>query len=244
MLGAGDTGQYIFTAKSPATENTGLVKVDHSFSPKDSLAFSWSTDNGHTQSPDGLNSIFADNSLWRNTASINETHIFNPQVVNVFRVGMNRVTAQGLATSPGNNPAASDPSLGILPGRDAPDLTVPGLTTFTGGINGLATTNFWFTNFQAYDDLSMQKGKHSIKAGAQFIRYRYNTQVASDPNGEYAFDSLNDFLTNEKLSTFYADVYLFRRPGDALGHWISRSAVSARTSPAHTSRTITGGFRT
>ena len=42
---------------------------------------------------------------------------------------------------------------------------------------------------------------------AEFIRYRYNTQVASDPNGEYDFSSLNDFLTNQKLATFYADVY-------------------------------------
>ncbi|HEY3839732.1 MAG TPA: carboxypeptidase regulatory-like domain-containing protein [Bryobacteraceae bacterium] len=207
LLGPGDTGQYIFTAKSPASENTGLVKVDHTVSSRDSLAFSWSTDNGQTQSPDGLNSIFADNTLWRNTASINETHIFNPQMINVFRVGMNRVTAQGLATSPGNNPAASDPSLGILPGRDAPYLTVPGLTTFTGGINGLATTNFWFTNLQYYDDLSLQKGKHAMKIGGEFIRYRYNTQVASDPNGEYDFASLNDFLTNGKISTFYADVF-------------------------------------
>ena len=80
---------------------------------------------------------------------------------------MNRDSAQGLATSPGNNPAASDASLGVLPGRDAPYLTVPGLTTFTGGNNGLATTNFWYTNFQFYDDLSMQKGKHSIKFGGR-----------------------------------------------------------------------------
>jgi hypothetical protein len=206
LLGAGDTGQYRFTAKSPAAENTGLAKLDHTVSLKDSLAFSWSTDTGHTQSPDGLNAIFVDNSLWRNTASINETHIFSPQVVNVSRAGMNRVTAQGLSTSPGNNPAASDPSLGILPGRDAPALTVPGLTTFTGGDSGLATTNFWFTNLQLYDDLSMQKGKHSIKLGGSFVRYRYNTQVAADPNGEYDFSTLNDFLTNGKLTAFYADV--------------------------------------
>jgi hypothetical protein len=46
LLGAGDTGQYIFTAKSPAAENSGLVKIDHSVSSKDSLAFSWSTDKG------------------------------------------------------------------------------------------------------------------------------------------------------------------------------------------------------
>ena len=207
LLGNRDTGQYTFTARSPSAENTGLVKVDHSLTSRDNLAFSWSTDNGSTATPDALNSIFADNRLWRNTASINATQIFNPQVVNVLRAGMNRVTAQGLATSAGNNPAASDPNLGILPGRDAPALTVPGLTAFTGGIGGLGTTNFWFTNFQAYDDLSIQKGKHAIKAGAEFIRFLYNTQVAADPNGGYAFDSLTDFLTNEKLSSFFADVY-------------------------------------
>jgi len=217
LLGNGDMGEYIFTARSPAAENTGLVKVDHSLSPKDSFAFSWSTDNGHTQTPNALNSIFADNRLWRNTASINVTHIFNLQVVNVFRMGINRVTAQGLATSPGNNPAASDPSLGILPGRDAPVLTVPGLTTFTGGNNGLATTNFWFTNFQTYNDLSMQKGKHAIKVGAEFVRYRYNTQVAAAPNGQYDFASLSDFLTNGRLSDFFADVYYSGRQATPSG---------------------------
>jgi hypothetical protein len=63
LLGNGYTAEYIFTAKSPAAENTGLVKVDHSLSPKDSLTFSWSTDNGHTQTPNALNSFFADNRL-------------------------------------------------------------------------------------------------------------------------------------------------------------------------------------
>ena len=207
LLLNGDTGQYVFTARSPSAEKTGLVKFDYSLTTRDDLAFSWSADRSSTAAPDALNSIFADNRLWRNTTSINATHIFNPQVVNVLRAGLNRVTARGLATSPGNNPAASDPKLGILPGRDAPALTVPGLTAFTGGIGGLATTNFWFTNFQVYDDLSLQKGKHAIKAGVEFIRYRYNTQVAADANGEYAFDSLTDFFKNDELSAFYADVY-------------------------------------
>jgi hypothetical protein len=207
LLGNGDTGQYIFTAESSAGENTGLVKIDHSVSPKDSLSFSWSTDKGHTQFPDGLNAIMVGNSLWRNSVSINQTHIFNPQIINVFRAGMNRVTAQGLATSPGNNPAAFDPSLGILPGRDAPTLAVPGLTTFAGGRDGLATTNFWFTNLQFYNDVSIQKGGHSIKVGANFIRYFYNTQVAATPNGGYDFPTLADFLMNDKLATFNADVF-------------------------------------
>ena len=56
-------------------------------------------------------------------------------------------------------------------------LTVPGLTAFTGGEGGLAATNFWFTNFQIYDDVSLQKGKHILKFGFDFIRYRYNTRL-------------------------------------------------------------------
>lgn len=206
LLGSGDTGEYVFVAGSPATENTGLARLDHYFSRNDSIAMAWSTDRGETRTPDSLNNIFALNSLWRNTVSFSSIHTFNPELVNVFRFGMNRVTAHALDTAPGNNPAALDPSLGILPGRDAPALTVPGLTTFSGGAGGLAATNFWFTNFQAYDDVSARKGKHSINFGFDFIRYRYNTKVASDPNGGYSFASLADFLTNGKLTNFLADV--------------------------------------
>jgi hypothetical protein len=189
LLGAGDTGQYVFAAKNPATQNSGSAKLDHALSHSDNLAMTFSADNGHSQTPDALNSIFANNSLWRNTASINESHVFSPAIVNVFRMGLNRVTAEGLATSPGNNPAATDLSLGVLPGRDAPILTVPGLTTYSGGNKGLTTTDFWFTNFQFYNDLSIQRGKHSLKIGGNFVRYRYNTQVASAPNGEYDFST-------------------------------------------------------
>src|SRR6185369_9340280 len=99
--------------------DTGLARFDHYFSRNDTLAISWSTDKGETRTPDSLNNIFALNSLWRNTVSINSIHIFDPRLVNAFRFGINRVTARSLYSSPGNNPAASDPSLGILPGRNA-----------------------------------------------------------------------------------------------------------------------------
>jgi len=98
LLGTGNTGQYLFTAGSPATEDTGLARLDHYFSQNDSLAVSWSTDKGETATPDALNSIFALNNLRRNTFALNSIHIFNPQLVNAFRFGVNRVT--GGWTSP------------------------------------------------------------------------------------------------------------------------------------------------
>jgi TonB dependent receptor len=206
LPGNGDTGEYIFTAASPATEDTGLARADHYFSANDSLAISWSTDESHNKTPDALNSIFVLNDLWRNTFSLNSIHSFNPRLVNALRLGVNRVAAHALDSAPGDNPAASDPSLGILPGRDAPALTVPGLTAFAGGVGGLAASNFGFTNLQVYDDVSLQKGSHIIKFGFDFIRYWYNAQVAADPNGAYTFASLSDFLTNGKVTNFFADV--------------------------------------
>jgi TonB dependent receptor len=207
LLGAGDTGQYLFSARSPSSENAGTIKLDDLISGKDSLAAFYSVDDGSTSLPDALNTIFIDSTLRRNTASISELHIFNPQLLNAFRMGMNRVTAHALNSSPGNNPAASDASLGVLPGRDAPVLVVPGLTTFGGGVGGPAFSNFWVTNFQFYDDLSIQKGRHAIKVGGDFVRYRFNIQLSNTPNGQYSFNSLSDFLTNQKLTTFLADVF-------------------------------------
>ena len=207
ILPPGDTAQYIFAARTPSSQNTGSLRVDHLISAKDNVAVTYSVDDGSTQVPDSLNTIFADSTLRRNTVAINETHILNSQMANVFRAGMNRVVTNALSTSPGANPAAGDLSLGVLPGRAAPYLSVgSGITDFAGGLNGLATTNFWYTNFQFYDDFSVQKGKHAIKAGPEFIRYRYNTQVASTPNAQYSFNSLADFLTNQKVTQFFADV--------------------------------------
>src|SRR5262249_4877039 len=101
LLGPGDIGQYLFTARSPSSENSGSVRVDNVVSAKDSVAVVYSVDDGDTHVPDGLNTIFADSTLRRNTASISESHIFGPQMLNAFRFGMNRVTAHALATSPG-----------------------------------------------------------------------------------------------------------------------------------------------
>jgi hypothetical protein len=80
-------------------------------------------------------------------------------------------------------------------------------------LGSAAYSNVWFTNFQFYDDLSIQKGRHAIKIGGEFIRYRYNLQLSNTPNGSYAFNSVLDFLTNQKITTFNADVDLAGGPG-------------------------------
>ena len=210
----GNVAQYSFVAKSIQSANFGTLKVDHQLSTKDNLSATYSVDDSSTMSPDSLNSLNVGTTLRRNTGSMSETHIFNASMVNVLRLGANRVTAHALVASPGNNAAAQTTALGILPGRDAPYLSVPTLNAYTGGQNGLATTNFAYTTSQVYDDVSLQKRSHTIKIGGQFVHYNSNEQVASVPNGEYDFPSLQSFLQNIP-STFYAD--LAYAPGQTSG---------------------------
>jgi hypothetical protein len=120
LLGEGDTGQYSFVARSSANGDMGTIKATHLFSEKDTLAVLYSADNGATEVPDALNSIFIGGVLRPNTASISEVHIFNPRAINAFRTGMNRVVAHALTTFPGANPARSIRPLVFCPAGTRP----------------------------------------------------------------------------------------------------------------------------
>jgi hypothetical protein len=77
-----------------------------------------------------------------------------------------------------------------------------------------------------------------FRAGVELIRDRYNTKVASDPNGDYAFDSLTDFLTNHPLSAFYAAVYFSGDRATPSGTGAPLASAGVIMSTATTSRQI------
>jgi hypothetical protein len=204
--GNADTGAYSFVARTVNRDDYGTMRVDHIISERDSLYGMFTGESSSTSSPDAYNDITVSTRLSRHSSSVTETHIFSPSLLNVYRMGVNFVVAHGLNSSPGNNPAAASTALGILPGRAAPYLTVgSGVTAYTGGLNGLATTNFVFVTPQFYDDVSWQKKAHTLKFGVEFTHDNSNEQVASVPNGEYDFNSLSGFLQNQP-SIFYADL--------------------------------------
>jgi hypothetical protein len=87
-----------------------------------------------------------------------------------------------------------------VPGLNAAAIIVPGLTFFSGGLGTPSTFHFHWTSLQAYDDVSLTEGTHAIKFGAGLERLRDNMFAISNPGGEFAFNSLSDFLTNQPFS--------------------------------------------
>jgi hypothetical protein len=205
LLGKSDTGLYTFVSRSTMTEDFGTIRLDHNILHSDTISGTYMLDSSSRTSPDTLNVIRVSDKTRRQTGSVEEVHIFSSQWLNTFRLGINRVEADVLSTSPGANPLGTATSLGAWPGKAAPQISVPGIATFTGGLGGQAFSLYYFTTYQLYNDVAIQNGIHSLKFGFSTMRFDDNLLITGRPTGEFDFNSLSDFLTNNP-SIFFSDI--------------------------------------
>ena len=196
LLGAGDTGIFTFSGQQVTPENYFTTKVDHKLSEQDAVSGTYMFDTGTVRQPDELNDKRTGYDSRRQMFTVNETHTFNPHFLSSFRFGINRVVAVTGLTFPSGNSHASDGSFFTVPGKNAPGAEVTGLTRFSGGLGSPSNFNFHWTSLQAYEDLSSNRGKHSLKFGVGLERIRDNMLGVSDTGGVFSFNSLSDFLTN------------------------------------------------
>ena len=183
----GLSGQYKFVSTQVTPEDFFTVRADHKISDKDALHGSYMFDNGTWTQPDSLNDIFLRSHTRRQSGSVESTHTFTPFFLNTARGGISRVFANINGSAPGPVSAGTDPSLGVVPGQNAPSIIVPGLTTFGGGVNGPSAYQFGWTSIQAYDDAFLTKGIHFLKFGFAFERMRNNILALSNPSGLFRF---------------------------------------------------------
>src|SRR5580700_1923437 len=180
-----------------ANENNFITRFDHRISNSDSLTGSYFFDSGPQSQADPLANTVHQVFSRRQMGSFEETHIFNPSLVNTVRLGMNR--ALGKINNPVSGDAVSkDAALAVAPGAAAPpEIPVPGLTT-AYGLGGFNRFTHAWNSLQAADDAFLTKGTHAIKFGFAFEYMQYNVLEQLSPNGRMnTYGSLTDFLTNQ-----------------------------------------------
>jgi hypothetical protein len=179
-----------------ANENYFTTRVDQKISVNDSLAGSYFFDSGPQTQPDPLQNAIHQVFSRRQMGSVEETHVFNSQLVNTLRLGLSRVIGD-INTPVSGNATATNQALAIAPGAQAtPQISVSGLTTAIG-LGGLNRFTHAWTSIQAGDDALLTHGTHQIKIGFAFERMRYNILEQLSPNGRMnAYSSLDAFLTN------------------------------------------------
>src|SRR6202790_5521329 len=192
-----DVGTFKLVSQQVTPENYFTTRVDHKFSTNDALDGTYMRDTANISQPDELGIKVTGYTTRRQLVTIEENHIFTPQVVNAARVGYSRVVGLVGQTVKALSPLATQPSLGFAaPGRPVGEIDVGGLTNFSGGLGAISNYNFYWNSLQGYDDAFVTRGKHSIKFGVAVERIQENMSAADSPNGIYSFDSLSNFLQN------------------------------------------------
>ena len=194
---SGDTGQYGFVSNQVISENFWTARFDHTFSSKDTMYAAYQYDVTPYTQPADLNDVLDESNTNRQFAVVEETHIFSPTLVNSVRAGYNRDGTLNNVATTAINPLAAQTSLGAVPGQTAAQLSVTGITPFTGGVLGDSFFKYFWNSFQGYDDAFYTHGSHSIKFGGGVDRMQLNMLGANNPSGVFSFPNLSDFLTNQ-----------------------------------------------
>jgi hypothetical protein len=190
-------GAYTFAGQQVVNEDFFTIRADYKMSDKDTLAATYLRDIAPYNAPDALDAVLINSATRRQVATLEETHVFSSQIVNAFRLGYSRAVTDNDNGFTAINPLSNDPSLAALPGQFASAVTVPGLTGFTGGVNGNSRYQYHWNSDQLYDDAFYTRGTHSLKFGVGFERIQLNQSVQSDQSGGFFFGSLAGFLSNQ-----------------------------------------------
>ena len=185
------------TPKQSINENFGTAKGDYIARDQDSFSVSYTADDGNNLSPlaDPLFGNYI--TLRSQVATIRETHIFSPRVLNTFSAGFSRagfaLDSFAFATYP--------PSLSFVSGQGPGGIVIGGGTTTTGaaaitspGPNNAAGAQNHRNLFTFTDGLQISRGIHQISVGAWFQKMQDNENTASRRLGVANFLSLTTFL--------------------------------------------------
>ncbi len=193
-------GQYIFGSARVSNGQFVTTRLDHKFSDRDNIYGTFLYDNSDFKAPDEMNNKLIGATSRRYGTSIEEAHIFTPAVFNSFRFGFSRTHATNNTVLGLTNPVLSNPALAFIPGHQVGAISIAGVTSFTGGVDGPDPNNFHYNSFQSYDDLIWNKGINTFKIGAVYERMQDNFTAGFSDNGNFSFSSLANFMANKPTS--------------------------------------------
>ncbi len=201
-IGNGDVASYTFVGHRIVREDFFTVRVDHHFSQKDSVFATYMFDRTPFTSDEPLGVVLLGAITKRQIVAVEETHTFNPGLVNTVRLGYNRDTVDNNQPVKALNPAAGDPSLAAIPGRYAPACLCSFMTYMEGGLGGTPTYIYRWNAYQVYDDAFLTRGRHSLKFGFSYERDQDNQLTTGNRDGQFSFGTIGALLTNKpkKLS--------------------------------------------
>jgi hypothetical protein len=217
---------YLFSGSQPFDSDQFDVRIDHQFSEKNTLFGRISRAIQSNTSPGNFNGFLGGGTDGINNSvsgTLNDVEVFTPNLVNEARFGYSRHNgnqepldlSQGV-TFASQNGVAMYP----FPVLAYPQILFSSSGQNTGGTNefqliGSATPNLNIENlFEGADDLSWNRGNHSIKIGGDIRRDRFDTVYGG---GETVFGPIFTSSSNSPNSGAPLADFLLGDPAQLTG---------------------------
>jgi Carboxypeptidase regulatory-like domain/TonB dependent receptor len=181
---------------TPINQYRWSVKFDHRLTSNDQLNAVYLFEDTHFQcnfcnNDTGAFGVPEDNPNRAQTLGITWAHTFSPTVLNQFKAGYVRRTANFFG--PGSEGIPEQLSIDALSSQFGGSTAIPQL--------------FTENQFQYKDDISVTKGKHQLKFGAEYRRTRNQSAFKADLWGHFwswsAEDLITDSVFTDAVSTYY-----------------------------------------
>jgi hypothetical protein len=198
------------SAPQTIREDFGTLRLDHIFSPHDTLSGIYTINDGGDVTATIGNPFSTDIlNLREQVFSVEETHVFSPTLLNTARFGFSRAGYFFTGEPTPNTPAAEVP--GFLVGHQVGAVVVGGSAASNPQASiGLAGSNngsdlHIARNLFTYEDrVTLTHGKHQFSFGAWFQQFQSNETIALSQFGQATFSSLSTFLSGT-VTTFLFD---------------------------------------
>jgi hypothetical protein len=184
------TALAYYNPKNSIHEDFGTVRADYNLRDRDRLFMSYMNDTGNSVIP-LADPLFASGlRLGGQVASIEETHVVSPTILNTLRIGFSR----GAFNYDAASYAPFPPGLAFVAGGQPGAITISGggITAAGGNVNA----GVWDRRnlFTYSDGVQIVKGRHQISAGIWFQQVQENEDTASRRLGMATFGTLTTFL--------------------------------------------------
>jgi hypothetical protein len=196
IAGAGIVNNFIGVSDLAHDRSTFDVRVDQNFTEKDQFFARYSYLETTLDTPPYLGTVlngepFANTAYTRNqNGVVSEVHTFSPNTINEARIGVNRVRTDWDAFGANQN---TSQQVGIPGINDfcgfcggLPRIAISGITTI--GHTPFAPTRRHDTIWQYVDNVTLTRGHHTVKLGADLQFIQANLFQTSNPVGEFDFD--------------------------------------------------------
>lgn len=190
-------------------EDFGTLRLDHIFSTRDIASATYTIDDGDDVTATPLNPFSTDVvTLREQVASLEYTHTFSPNLLNVTTLGYSRAGYFFTGEPTPGTPAASVP--GFLLGRPVGAVVVGGSAASNpqaqiglAGSNNGSNLSIARNLYTLEDRVALSKGRHQFSFGIWFQRFQSNENIALSQFGQATFTSLQTFLQGTASSFLF-----------------------------------------